>query len=633
MMKNNFFRTVAVIMTIVMVMSVGLVFAEDTGIPKRSDIAEQYKWKLEDMYADKDAFEKDFAKVQKEYIPKVTQYKGKLNSAAVLLECLKLCEEMGMTMEKLYVYAHMKLDVNKADNEVSEMSSRTETLQSNADEAASFIEPELLAKSEELLRKDYINSPILKDYKYYLTVLLNKKAHILSDAEEQILAQAGDMSGSPEAIYGQLIDVDLQYPSMKGEDGNEVQLTYGQFSRLRANANRDIRKEACEKHMGAYLSVQNTFAATLNAQVKNDIFFARARKYNSALEAAVTGNNNIPVSVYDNLVKAVNGNVGQLHKYITLKKNVLGIDKVHYHDLYPKLVDDYEMKIPYEDGKKMILEGLKPMGQEYIKNLQTAFNSNWIDVYETENKYTGGYQWGSYNTHPYILLNYDDSPEEMLTVAHELGHAMHTYYTNANQKYLNSEYPTFTAEVASTTNEFIMTQYLIDHARDNKEKLFLINLLAENIRSTVYTQIMYAEFEKAIHERVEKGEALSADTLKTMWKELMEKYFGEDFVVDEYATMWWSYIPHFYMNFYVYNYATGMAAAYPLSQAILKGERGAVDKYIGFLKSGNSDNPVEILKKAGVDMNSTKPVDDLLKLFGDLVDQMEQILREEDKIK
>lgn len=632
-MKKRYFRSISLMLVMIMVLSVSFVYAEDTGIPKRSDIAEQYRWKLEQMYADKAAFEKDFERVQKEYIPKMAGYKGKLSSANALLDCLKLSEEMGMTMEKLYTYAHMKLDENNADNEMSEMASRTETLMSNSDESASFIEPELLAKSEDILVKEYINNPILKDYKYYLTVLLSKKAHILSDAEEQILAQAGDMSGSPDNIYGQLIDVDLQYPTMKDADGKEVQLTYSQFARLRANANRDIRKEACEKHMGAYLSVQNTFAATLNAEVKKNIFFAKARKYSSALEAAVTGNNNIPVSVYDNLVKSVNNNVEYLHKYITLKKNVLGIDKVHYHDLYPNLVDNYEMTIPYEDGKKMILDGMKPMGNEYVKNLEMAFNSNWLDVYETENKTSGGYTWGSYNTHPYVLLNYDDSPEEMLTVAHELGHAMHSYYTNANQKFMNSEYPTFTAEVASTTNEFIMTQYLINHAKDNKEKLYLINLLAENIRSTIYSQIMYAEFEKAIHERVEKGEALSADSLKTMWKELMEKYFGEDFVADEYATMWWSYIPHFYMNFYVYNYATGMAAAYPLSQSILKGEAGAVDKYIGFLEAGNSANPVDILKTAGVDMNSTKPVDDLLKLFGSLVNQMEQILKEEGKIK
>lgn len=632
-MNKNSLRMTAFALVMIMLLSMCFVYAEDSGIPKRSDIADQYKWKLEHMYAAKDAFEKDFTKLQNEYIPLMVKYKGKLNDAAALLDCLKLYEDMNMMMEKLYTYAHMKLDENNADNEMSEMASRTETLESNVDEAASFIEPELLGKSEEALRKDFINNPALKDYKYYLTMLLSKKAHVLSDAEEQILAQAGDMAGSPDSIYGQLIDVDLQYPSMKDADGNEIQLTYGQFARLRTNANRDIRKEACEKHMGAYLSVQNTFAATLNAEVKKNIFFAKARKYNSALEAAVTGNNNIPVSVYDNLVKAVNNNVEPLHKYITLKKKVLGIDKVHYHDLYTKLVDDYEMNIPYEDGKKMIMEGLKPMDKEYVKNLEMAFKSNWIDVYETENKTTGGYTWGSYNTHPYILLNYDDSPEEMLTTAHELGHAMHSYYTNANQKFINSEYPTFTAEVASTTNEFIMTQYLIDHAKDDKEKLYLINMLTENIRSTIYSQIMYAEFEKAIHERVEKGEALSAETLKAMWKGLMEKYYGEDFVVDEYATMWWSYIPHFYMNFYVYNYATGMAAAYPLSQSILKGEKGAVDKYLTFLKSGNSDYPVEILKKAGVDMNSTKPVDDLLKLFGELVDQMEQILKKEGKIK
>jgi len=310
----------------------------------------------------------------------------------------------------------------------------------------------------------------------------------------------------------------------------------------------------------------------------------------------------------------------------------MDVDKIHYYDMYTALVDDFEIRVEYDDAKKMVKEGLKPMGTEYGKLIDTAFADNWIDVYETENKTTGGYSWGSYDTHPYILLNYNDTMNEMFTVAHELGHAMHSNYTNSNQKYRNSNYTTFLAEVASTTNEFLMQDYMMKHAKSNQEKLYLINNMVENIRGSVYTQIMYAEFEKVIHEKVEAGEALSADSMNELWGKLMEKYYGADFEVDPLVKLWWSRIPHFYMNFYVYNYATGIAGAYPLSQGILKGEKGAVDKYMGFLKAGDSDYPVEILKSAGVDMTSTKPVDDLLKLFNELVDEMEQILREEGKI-
>lgn len=634
MKKINAKKIIAAVLTLVFLLSIGFsAYAAEGGVPTRADIKDQYKWKLEHIYATKDAFEKDYAKVQKQLIPAITKFKGKISSPQALLNCLKAYEDLNRTMDKLYVYAYMKLDENNADNAASEQASRVEALQTSVGEAGSFIQPEILTKPEATLKKDYVNNPLLKDYKYYLTVLLNKKAHILPNDQEQILAMAGDIAGSPDSIYGKLVDVDMDFPSMKDAEGNEVKLTYGQFSVLRGDKNRDIRKEACEKHLTSYLKMQNTLAETLNAEVKKNIFFAKARKYDSALQAAVEGNNNIPVSVYDNLVKAVDGNVNYLHKYITLKKNVLGVDKVHYYDLYASLVDNFDMNIPYEDAKKMVLAGLKPLGPQYIKDLQMAFDSNWIDVYETQNKTTGGYQWGSYDTHPYVLLNYDNSLGEVSTIAHELGHAMNSYYTNRTQKYINSNYATFTAEVASTTNEMIMMQYLIDNAKSKEEKLYLLNTQAENIRSTIYSQIMYAEFEKAIHERVENGEALSAETLKSMWKELMEKYFGPDFQSDEYATMWWSYIPHFYMDFYVYNYATSMSAAYPLSQGLVKGDKGAQEKYLTFLAAGGSDSPITLLKNAGVDMNSTKPVDDILKYFNSLVDQMEQILKEQGKIK
>jgi len=632
-MKKKLLKVTAVFLSMVMVLSMGLVYAEDSGVPKRSEIPEQYKWKLEHIYKTTEDWEKDYNMVMKELLPKIAEYKGQLNDPGKVLECLKLSDQIGIVVSRMYVYACMLSDQDTADNAASELASRAESLYTAASEAQSFIAPELMKKSEGVIKQYYIDNPEFKDYKYYFTKLLDQKAHVLSDAEEKLLAMTGDMAASPEEIYTKATTADIEIPTMKDKDGNEFKLTKGTFSALLSNPDRNVRKEAFEKHFATYEKIKNTLAATLSAEVKKNVFNAKARKYNSALEAAVTGNNNIPVEVYNNLVTAVNNNLSYLHKYVSLRKKVMNVDKIHYYDMYTPLVDDFEMKIKYDDAVKMVKEALKPMGEEYLKIVDEGFSNNWIDVYETENKTTGGYQWGSYDTHPYILLNYNDTLDEAFTVAHEMGHAVHSYYTNSNQNFRNSDYPTFLAEVASTTNEFLMLDYMMKRAKSNEEKLYLINSMIENIRGSVYTQIMYAEFEKIIHEKVEAGEALSADSMSEIWGSLMQKYYGEDFEVDPLVTLWWSRIPHFYMNFYVYNYATGIAAAYPLSQGILKGEKGALEKYIGFLKAGDSDYPVEILKRAGVDMTSTKPVDDLLSLFNQLVEQMEQILREEGKIK
>jgi len=629
-MMRNTLKTIAVILTVVLTMSFGVVFAAEETLPKRSDIDPKYKWDLTEIYADKSAFESDFARVEKQYITVIGDFKGKLSTPAAVLKCFKVDDEMNRTMEKLYVYSHMMVDLDATDSAASELASRTETLNSKVMEAEAFITPELLSLPDDAFDK-LLNSSVLKDYRYILLKLKNERAHTLSKSEEELLAAASDMAGTPEDIWEKATSADLRFKTIKDESGNEVAVTNSRWSAFLDNPDRQIRKNAFEAHYGSYDTIKNTLAATLSAQVKKDVFFARARNYDSALEAALA-QDQIPTDVYDNLVKAVNDNLDALHKYVDLRQKVLKLDKVHVYDMYVPLVDDFRMEIKYDDAKKMILEGLKPLGEEYIDVVNKSFDSNWMDVYETENKYAGAYNWGTYDTHPYILLNYNDTADAMLTLAHEMGHAMHSYYSNKTQTYVNADAPIFTAEVASTTNELIMTEYLLENAKNNEEKLYLINSLIENIRGTVYTQIMYAEFEKLIHERVENGEALSVDSLKAMWKELMQKYYGENFEVDELVTLWWARIPHFYMNFYVYKYATGMAAAYPLSQALTKGEAGAAEKYLEFLKAGDSDFPVDILKNAGVDMTATKPVDDLLKLFSDLVDQMEQLLKEEGKI-
>ncbi|MEZ0536630.1 oligoendopeptidase F [Caldicellulosiruptoraceae bacterium PP1] len=604
------------------------IIATAQGPKKRSEIDNKYKWNLEDIYPTYDKWEQDFKTVQTTYIPKFKNYQGKLNNSKALLECLQLRDKMMRLTEKVYVYANMKADENQADNKVNEMRSRSETLYSNALASVSFIQPELLSLPEKTL-KSYLSDKQLSEYKQYLDSVIKQKAHTLSKEGEELLANLSDLASSPKAIYDQLKLADMTFPKIKDEKGNEIQLSQGSYGRYLESKDRDFRKRAFEGIYSSFDKVKNTLAATLNAEVKKNIYFAKARKYNSALEAALDSEF-IPRSVYDNLVKAVNNNVKYLHKYVDLRQKVLKVDKVHIYDMYVPLVENYEMNIPYEDAKKLILKGLNPLGKDYINNLQNAFDSRWIDVYETENKYSGGYQWGSYDTHPYILMNYDDTVDSMLTVAHELGHAMNAFYTNKTQKYINSNVPIFTAEVASTTNEFLMLNYMIKNAKSDDEKLYLLNSLIENIRGTVYTQVMYAEFEKTIHERVEKGEALSAETLNNIWKDLMVKYYGQNFEVDPLAPLWWSRIPHFYMNFYVYKYATSMAAANEIVKNL--NNQKNIDKYIEFLKAGSSDYPINVLKKAGVDMTSTKPVDNLLQYFGQLVDEMEKILSKEGKL-
>ncbi|MCX7920439.1 MAG: oligoendopeptidase F [Clostridia bacterium] len=608
------------------------VFATD-GVLKRSDVEAQYKWKLEDIYSNTEAVNTDIVKIQKEYIPKIQTFKGKLNSASSLFQCLKLRDEMLRIIEKIYVYAHMKADENQADNGAVELSSRTETLYSEVAAEIAFINPELLEKSQATIEA-FAKDSILKDYAAYLLSLTQQKAHMLSKGEEELLAAAADIGSSPNDIYNKLRLADMKYPKIQDEDGNEIQLSPGVYSSALDSKDRDFRKRAFEGIFGAFDKNKNTFAATLNAEVKKNIFFAKARKYDSAMEASLAAEY-IPVDVYNNLVKAVNNNLGALHKYVDLRKRVLGLDKVHLYDMYVSVVDNYDMTIPYEDAKNMILEGLKPLGSEYVNNLKKGFEGGWVDVYETENKATGGYQWGSYDTHPYVLMNYNDSVDSMLTLAHEMGHALNSYYTNASQNYIDSNVPIFNAEVASTTNELLMLRYMINNAKDDDEKLYLINNLVEQIRGSVYTQVMYSEFEKVIHERVEQGNALSAESLKNIWKSLMQKYYGDNFEVDELATMWWSRIPHFYMNFYVYKYATSMAASNQLVKNMTESKNKFIAKYkyLEFLKAGSSNYPIELLKKAGVDMKSTAPVDNLLAEFSKLVDQMEEILKKQGKVK
>ncbi|MDR3594420.1 oligoendopeptidase F [Clostridium sp.] len=610
----------------------GQVTAFAAGPVNRDAVEEKYKWNIDEIYPTKELFDADYKKITDTYIPKMKNFKGQLTSAENIKDCLTTRDEMMRIMEKLYIYSHMKSNEDESNSANSEMSSLTDSLNSQVGVATAFIQTDILAQPEETI-KQYMDNPILDDYKHSIDELLKQKLHTLSQGEEEILSAASDMASSPDDIYSKIkTDIDGFLPTIKDPDNKDFKITNSSYGTMMDNKNREFRKNGFEGLYGIYDKDKNSLAATLNAEVKKNEFFAKTRKYNSAMEASLASEN-IPVSVYDNLVKSVGNNVDSLHKYVSLRKKVLGVDKVHLYDMYVPLTKNFDVKIPYEDGKKLVLQGLAPLGQDYTDVLKNAFESRWADVYETNNKYSGAYEWGTYDTHPYVLMNYDDSADSVLTTAHEFGHAMNAYYTNKAQKYINSEQPIFTAEVASTTNELLMLRYLINNAKTDEEKLYYINTLAEDIRGTVYTQTMYAEFEKMIHERVEKGEGLSADSLSDMWKSLMLKYYGQDFQDDDLANLWWARIPHFYMNFYVYKYATSMAASNQLVKNMTEGtdesKADAIKKYRDFLASGSSDYPIETLEKAGVDVTTSDSIDSLLTEFDQLVDQMDELLSKE----
>ena len=595
------------------------------GPVSREQIEERYQWNLGDIYSDPKEWEVAFSKIQNEYLPKIEEFRGKLTRAENVLACLQFNDELFRLMEKLYVYAYMKADENQDDSSASEMSSRAETLYSQVAASVSFIRPELLSQSESIL-KGYMEDPAFSDYHHALDALLKLKPHTLSKPEEELLAKASDMASAPSVIFDKVTEGDMIFPKVLDDKGKEVQLSEGVFYRYLQSPDREFRKRVYEGMLSSYDKAKNTLAATLNSEVKKNWFYSQARKYDSSLEASLSSEN-IPREVYENLIQAVNNNLSYLHQYVNLRKKVFQLDQVQIFDMYVPLVADYTLTVSYEKAQQTLLEGLIPLGPEYLDMLKKGFASRWIDVYETENKATGGYSWGAYDTHPYILMNYDNTADSMLTLAHEMGHALNSYYTNISQKYVNSQTPIFTAEVASTMNENLMLEYLIQNAKNDDEKLYFLDKLIENIRGTVYTQVMYSEFEQKIHERIEKGEALSYKYLSDAWKELLEKYYGSDFIVEELASRGWSRIPHFYMNFYVFKYATSLAASNELLNNILIGQPDAIDKYLNFLKAGSSDYPVEVLKAAGVDMLSTQPVDNLLKKFGDLVKEMEDTFK------
>ncbi|GAB7387603.1 oligoendopeptidase F [Bacillaceae bacterium] len=594
------------------------------GLPARNEIDPKYKWRLEDLYPSDEAWERDCNRV-KELLPQLEGCKGTLGkSADQLLQALKLRDEIFQLNEKLFVYARMRRDEDNTNGHYQALTDRASGLSVRVRSAASFLVPEILAIPEERLRRFLAENGELALYKHELDEIVRQKEHVLSPEEELILAQAGELAQAPRDIFTMLNDADIKFPTIRDENGDEVELTKGRYILFLESADRRVRRDAFKALYATYEKQKNTLAAILNASVKKDVFYAKVRKYHSSLEAALDGDN-IPVSVYENLLATVREHLDQMHRYVSLRKRLLGLEELHMYDLYAPLVPEVKLKIPYEEAVATVKESLSPLGENYLSRLEEAFCSGWIDVYENRGKTGGAYAWGAYGTHPYVLLNYQGQLNDMFTLAHEMGHALHSSYSNETQPYVYAHYTIFVAEVASTVNEALLMEHLLKTVTDRKQKLYLLNYFLEQFRGTVYRQTMFAEFEKRIHETVEAGEGLTPELLCGLYRELNEAYYGPDIVVDDEIEMEWARIPHFYNDFYVYKYATGFSAAIALSRKILQEGRPAADKYLSFLKSGSSDYPLELLKKAGVDMTSPEPIRNALQVFKETLDEMERL--------
>ena len=595
-----------------------------TGLPAREDIQAEYKWQIEDIYTAEEQWQADFAKVKSE-LPAIAAYKDTLSkSAATLAACLKLRDEINILAGKLFAYARLHRDENTAKAKYQGLVGKAEGLLAETNAATSFIEPEILAMSAQDLAA-FRKEQILAEYSFYFENLSRQKQHVLSPVEEEILSRSTEATQAAETVFNMLAHADMKFPDIAGEDGQNIALSEGRYRSLIMANDRRVRKDAFMGLFGTYNSFRNTFAATLTGNVKKNIFYARTRKYASTLESALS-DGNIPASVYDNLITTINSNLAPLHRYISLKKKALQLDTIHMYDLYTPLAREVKFNIPYAAGLKLVRDGLAPLGPEYMDILNKGLTSGWIDVYENKGKQTGAYCWGVYGVHPFVLLNYNDRLEDVSTLAHEMGHAIHSHYSQATQPYATSQYTIFTAEVASTTNEILLNDYLLKTTTDKQKKLYLINQYLEMVRATVYRQTMFAEFERDIYAKAEDGETLTADLLDEMWHGLNVKYYGPDTAVDTEIDIEWARIPHFYWSFYVYQYVTGYAAATTLADKMLSEDKDAQQRYIGFLQSGGSDYPINILKKAGVDMSTPQPVELTIRKFSSMLDELEKIL-------
>ena len=597
---------------------------ETNKIPARADVPEKDKWAIQDLFATDDDWRAALAKA-KEFIPRITAFRGRLaESGAALLSFFRLDDEISLAFDALVHYAQRRSDEDTRVAAYQEMVSQVTRFAVEIQSAAAFETPELLAISDEDMNRLYAEAPELELYRLNIDRIRRRREHVLSDKEEAILAAAGEMAASPDDIYSMLNDADLKFPDAVDKDGSKHPVTHGTFIPLMQSYDRVLRKSAFDSLYSVYSQFRNTSAATLSAQLKQLLFFANVRKYPSTLDAALDGNE-VPTEIYRNLIDAVHRSFAPMYRYVALRKKLLGVDELHMYDLYVPVVDGVEMKFTFEEAKEIALKALAPLGEDYLNLLREGFANGWLDVYENEGKRSGAYSAGA-RVHPYVLLNFKGTLDDVFTLVHEMGHSIHSYLSNKTQPTAYQDYVIFVAEVASTCNEALLMEYLLSVTTDKKERAYLINHFLEQFRGTLYRQTMFAEFELAANEMTQRGEGTTAEALCAMYKKLNEQYFGPEMNVDEEISLEWARIPHFYYDYYVYQYATGYAAAIALSRRILREGEAAVKDYLGFLSGGCSADPITLLRGAGVDMASPKPVEDATKLFDEMISEMEKIL-------
>lgn len=591
---------------------------------RRDEIPESDKWRIDKIYETPAKWNEELNNL-KEEAPKLKDFEGKLGNKEELKAFLALNEKLSRKLGKLYVYAHMRSHEDTSNPEMQSLVNKIDPYSAEFSSYTAYFVPEILSLKEGTIENFINEDKDLEQYRIYFEMILNEKPHILSKEVEEVLASVSDCLGAAESIYSMLTNSDMTFGEIVDENGSKVELTEGNYSSFIKSKDRKVREAAFKLLFGTYKKYENTLATSLSSSIKNFVFESKTRKYNSSLEASLKPNN-IPVEVYYNALKTVDENIEALHRYVRIKKKLLNLDEIHMYDLYVPVIESKKEHLEYKDAISLVEEGLKPLGKEYLDIFNEGINEGWIDVYENKGKRSGAYSWGSYDTMPYVLLNYNYELNDASTLAHEMGHSIHSYYTRKTQPYIYGDYSLFCAEVASTTNEILLIHHLIEKETDKNKKLYLINQELEQIRTTVFRQLMFAEFELKTHKAIENGESLTSEVLCKMWKDINIKYFGEDMNVDEEISIEWARIPHFYSDFYVYQYATGYAAASSFANSILEKGEEAVEKYKGFLKAGGSMYPIDTLKMAGVDMTTSKPLKDTLDRFNELLDMLEEII-------
>ncbi|RKX26785.1 MAG: oligoendopeptidase F [Candidatus Zixiibacteriota bacterium] len=597
---------------------------EAKAVPTRDGIDDKHKWNLIDLFPSDDSWEEG-VKQAEGLISKAKEFIGKLSSSPqVLYECFETRNELNIITAKLYQYAKLNQELDNRVSKYQAMTERAASLSSRAGAAFAFVEPELLKIDETTLMDMEKQFPKTGVYDFYLKELIRSSKHIRSEEVEELLAMSATVARGPESIFTMLDDADLVYPSIKDEKGNEVKLTKQRYARFLESSDARVRKDAHYGFYSAYKKHVNTLGASLGAAITKDVFYTKARRFDNCLVGSLFGDN-IPEPVYHSLLDTTESNLAGINKYTSVRKRILNLDEIHTYDMMCPLFPDRDYEISYDNAVKEILEALQPLGDDYIKVLSRAFDSRWVDVFETQGKGSGAFSWGSFTAHPFVLMNYNNTVDNMFTLAHEMGHALHSHLSCSTQPYAKSQYSIFVAEVASTLNEGLLLLHLLKKADDDRDRLYLLNRYIDNTWGTFFNQVMYGRFELKIHQEVENGGALSPDFMNDLWKELSIKYYGPDLSMDEYSPFKWSRIPHFYMNFYVYQYATSYAASQAILDKVTAGEEGIIGKYLELLSSGGKDYPIELLKTCGVDMSTPAPVDSTLKRFAEQVDELDKL--------